>query len=129
MSTFKSKNSLEDRKKESNRVLTNYPNKIPIIFEKTKRSEKIPDIDKNKYLIPMNLTVGQFMFVIRKRMQLAPEMAIYIFIKGTTVPPTSALISSLYNNYKDEDGFLYLEYSGENTFGYLTSNLNPFWMK
>ena len=128
MSTFKSKNSLEDRKKESNRVLTNYPNKIPIICEKTKRSEKIPDIDKHKYLIPIDLTVGQFMFVIRKRMKLAPEMAIYIFIKGV-VPPTSALISSLYNEYKDEDGFLYLEYSGENTFGYLTSNLNPFWMK
>ena len=128
MSTFKSKNSLEDRKKESNRVLTNYPNKIPIICEKSKQSEKIPDIDKHKYLIPIDLTVGQFMFVIRKRMKLAPEMAIYIFIKGV-VPPTSALISSLYNEYKDEDGFLYLEYSGENTFGYLTSNLNPFWMK
>ena len=128
MSTFKSKNSLEDRKKESNRVLTNYPNKIPIICEKSKQSEKIPDIDKHKYLIPIDLTVGQFMFVIRKRMKLAPEMAIYIFIKGV-VPPTSALISSLYNEYKDEDGFLYLEYSGENTFGYLKSNLNPFWMK
>ena len=128
MSTFKCKYSLEDRKKESNRVLTNYPNKIPIICEKSKQSEKIPDIDKHKYLIPMELTVGQFMFVIRKRMKLAPEMAIYIFIKGA-VPPTSALISSLYNDYKDEDGFLYLEYSGENTFGYLTSNLHPFWMK
>jgi len=128
MSTFKSKNSLEDRKKESNRVLTNYPNKIPIICEKTKQSEKIPDIDKHKYLIPMDLTVGQFMCVIRKRMKLTPEMAIYIFIKGK-VPPTSSLISSLYNDYKDEDGFLYLEYSGENTFGYLTNNLNPFWMK
>ena len=128
MSTFKSKNSLEDRKKESNRVLTNYPDRIPIICEKTKRSEKMPDIDKHKYLIPMDLTVGQFMFVIRKRMKVAPEMAIYIFIKGT-IPPTSALISSLYNDYKDEDGFLYLEYSGENTFGYLTSNLHPFWRK
>jgi GABA(A) receptor-associated protein len=128
MSTFKSKNSLEDRKKESNRVLTNYPNKIPIICEKTKQSEKIPDIDKHKYLIPMDLTIGQFMFVIRKRMKLTPEMAIYIFIKGI-IPPTSALISSLYNDYKDEDGFLYLEYSGENTFGYLTSNLHSEWMK
>jgi GABA(A) receptor-associated protein len=128
MSTFKSKNSLEDRKKESNRVLTNYPNKIPIICEKTKQSEKIPDIDKHKYLIPMDLTIGQFMFVIRKRMKLTPEMAIYIFIKGI-IPPTSALISSLYNDYKDEDGFLYLEYSGENTFGYLTSNFHSEWMK
>ena len=117
MSTFKSKNSLEDRKKESNRVLTNYPDRIPIICEKTKRSEKMPDIDKHKYLIPMDLTVGQFMFVIRKRMKVAPEMAIYIFIKGT-IPPTSALISSLYNDYKDEDGFLYIEFCEESTFGF-----------
>ena len=29
----------------------------------------------------------------------------------------SMSMGELYNQYKDEDGFLYLTYSGENTFG------------
>lgn len=31
----------------------------------------------------------------------------------------AALMSDIYEDHKDEDGFLYITYSGENTFGYL----------
>lgn len=30
---------------------------------------------------------------------------------------SAALMSSIYDEHKDEDGFLYITYSGENTFG------------
>jgi len=30
---------------------------------------------------------------------------------------TAALMSAIYEEHKDEDGFLYMTYSGENTFG------------
>lgn len=33
------------------------------------------------------------------------------------VLPSAALMSSVYEDHKDEDGFLYITYSGENTFG------------
>lgn len=33
--------------------------------------------------------------------------------------PTGAIMSAIYEEKKDEDGFLYVTYSGENTFGYL----------
>jgi len=29
----------------------------------------------------------------------------------------AAMMSSIYEEHKDEDGFLYMTYSGENTFG------------
>ena len=29
----------------------------------------------------------------------------------------ASLLSAIYDEYKDEDGFLYMTYSGENTFG------------
>ena len=32
-------------------------------------------------------------------------------------PAAAALMSSIYEDHKDEDGFLYIQYSGENTFG------------
>jgi GABA(A) receptor-associated protein len=66
--------------------------------------------------VPADLTVGQFVYVIRKRIKLSPEKAIFIFVKNV-LPPTAALMSSVYEDHRDEDGFLYVTYSGENTFG------------
>jgi GABA(A) receptor-associated protein len=71
---------------------------------------------KNRYLVPADLTVGQFVYVIRKRIRLSPEKAIFVFVRNV-LPPTAALMSSVYEDHKDEDGFLYVTYSGENTFG------------
>ncbi|KAE9273187.1 hypothetical protein PR003_g29980, partial [Phytophthora rubi] len=86
-----------------------------VICEKADRSN-IPDIDKKKYLVPADLTVGQFVYVIRKRIKLSPEKAIFIFINNV-LPPTAALMSNIYKEQKDSDGFLYVTYSGENTVG------------
>lgn len=66
--------------------------------------------------MPADLTVGQFVYVIRKRIKLSPEKAIFIFVKNA-LPPTAQLMSAVYEEHKDEDGFLYINYSGENTFG------------
>uniref|UniRef100_A0A6N2MY47 Hexosyltransferase n=1 Tax=Salix viminalis TaxID=40686 RepID=A0A6N2MY47_SALVM len=68
------------------------------------------------YLVPADLTVGQFVYVVRKRIKLSPEKAIFIFVKNI-LPPTAAMMSAIYEENKDEDGFLYMTYSGENTFG------------
>lgn len=67
-------------------------------------------------MVPVDLTVGQFVYVIRKRIKLPSEKAIFIFVNDI-LPPTAALISTIYEEHKDEDGFLYVLYSGENTFG------------
>lgn len=48
----------------------------------------IPTIDKKKYLVPADLTVGQFVYVIRKRIKLSPEKAIFIFV-NEILPPTA----------------------------------------
>ncbi|CAI0648741.1 unnamed protein product [Colletotrichum noveboracense] len=88
---------------------------IQVICEKVEKSD-IATIDKKKYLVPADLTVGQFVYVIRKRIKLSPEKAIFIFV-DEVLPPTAALMSSIYEEHKDEDGFLYITYSGENTFG------------
>lgn len=107
--------------------------------------------------MPADLTVGQFVYVVRKRIKLSAEKAIFIFVKNTLPPTgveykpsnqlspwtnlclvcvlqhgpmflpkfpacplfTAALMSAIYEENKDEDGFLYMTYSGENTFGLL----------
>lgn len=64
-------------------------------------------------------------FVIRKRIKLPPESAMFLFIKDN-LPQKASLMSTVYEEEKDEDGFLYITYSGENTFGALFEALAPF---
>jgi GABA(A) receptor-associated protein len=116
MSIFKKNHSFEKRKEESRKISEKYTDRIPIICEKNPQSIDTPDIDKKKYLVPSDLTVGQFLFVVRKRMKLSPEKAIFLFINNI-IPNSTELISQMYKQYKDEDGFLYIVYSGESTFG------------
>jgi GABA(A) receptor-associated protein len=59
-----------------------------VICEKADKSD-ISDIDKKKYLVPSDLTVGQFVYVIRKRIKLSSEKAIFIFCNNS-MPPTGA---------------------------------------
>ncbi|VVT54957.1 uncharacterized protein SAPINGB_P004347 [Magnusiomyces paraingens] len=114
-SQFKEEHTFETRKAEAERIRHKYHDRIPVICEKVEKSD-IPPIDKRKYLVPSDLTVGQFVYVIRKRIRLAPEKAVFIFVNDV-LPPTAALMSSIYQEHKDPDGFLYITYSGENTFG------------
>lgn len=75
-----------------------YQDRIPVICEKVEKSD-IATIDKKKYLVPADLTVGQFVYVIRKRIKLSPEKAIFIFV-DEVLPPTAALMSSIYEEHK-----------------------------
>ena len=113
--TFKEKYSFDARRKESENILSKYPNRIPIICERF--GKNIPDIDRNKYLIPDDLTISQFLYVIRKRIKISSEKSIYLFINKKVMPLGTAQLSSYYEKHSDEDGFLYITYSGENTFG------------
>ena len=115
MISFKDDFSLQKRTDESDRIRKKYPDRIPVILEKSASSD-IAVIDKKKYLVPHDLTVGQFIYVIRKRISLQPEQAIFLFINNT-IPPISSLMSRLYKDHHDNDGFLYITYAGESTFG------------
>lgn len=115
MPPFKKQFSLKRRSEEANRIKEKYPDRIPVIVERAD-SSTIQDIDKKKYLVPNDLTLGQFIYVIRKRIKLNPEEALFVFVNNR-LPATSELMSQIYKNYKSDCGFLYLEYAGENTFG------------
>ncbi|CAB4025556.1 Gamma-aminobutyric acid receptor-associated -like 2 [Paramuricea clavata] len=113
--TFKDEHTNEVRRAESAKIRSKYPDRIPVVVEKAPKST-IPDIDKRKFLVPNDLTVAQFMYIIRKRIQLAPEKAMFLFV-NKVLPTTSSTMGAIYEEHKDEDGFLYIAYSGENTFG------------
>ena len=115
MFKFKKENSEEKRISESEKILKKYPNRIPVIVEKDPRS-KLNDIDKNKFLVPSDMNFAQFIYVIRKRIKLLPEEALFLFVNGIMATNGSSM-NSIYQTHKDKDGFIYITYTSENTFG------------
>lgn len=115
---FKKKHSKELRKQESARLQEKYPDRIRIICEKhvNTKNDNIPLIDKSRYLVPQELTMSQFTYVIRKRLKLPPEVSIFIMVNGKILP-SSDMMLTVFNKYGDEDGFLYMTYNSENVFG------------
>jgi GABA(A) receptor-associated protein len=116
-SIFKKQHSFKDRAAESLRILTKHPDRIPIICEKSKsNSYDLPNITKNKYLVPKDLTVCQFNQFIRTRLNLASDESLFLFINKKVISSTS-IFGEIYEFEKDKDGFMYIEYAKEQTFG------------
>ena len=62
---FKMLFPFDKRKAEAEKVLTKHPDKVPIILEKSDCSD-VDDVSKHKFLMPKDITVGQFLYIIRK---------------------------------------------------------------
>ena len=121
---FRETHSFETRATESSRIREKFPGRIPIIVERSPRADKtMPAIDKNKFLVPADLTLGQFVYVIRKRMNLPPDKALFVFV-GNSLPTTGSLMRELFHSHRNDDGFLYMEYCGESTFGSVVPSPN-----
>jgi GABA(A) receptor-associated protein len=114
---FQQKFNFEKRQLEASRIKEKYPNRIPIILEKNKDCKTIDDIDKKKFLVPDDLTMGQFQYVVRKRLKkLTQEQGLFFFVENT-MPTVTQSLKLIYDSHHHDDGFLYIVFSGENTFG------------
>jgi GABA(A) receptor-associated protein len=103
---------LEERIKISQKIISKYPQRVPIIVDC--KQEII--LDKNKYIVPNDLTVAQFMYILKKRINVNEQKSIFLLCNNQLVICTES-INSLFNRQKDYDGFLYIIISLENTFG------------
>jgi GABA(A) receptor-associated protein len=112
---YKITRTYEERKTESSKILNKYPDRIPVICQKTPHS-MLSSLYKCKYLVPKDFSSVQFLYIIRKRLQLTSEKALFIFIEGV-MPSANLTFEELYNLYKSNDGFLYVSYTEENVFG------------
>ena len=114
-SKFRNSFTYNQRINESNRIIQKYPDRIPIICEKGLGKDN-PDIDKNKYLVPLDFTIGNFLVVVRKKIKLQDYEALFLMINGS-IPSTTSTFRDIYHSYKDSDGYLYITYTKENVFG------------
>jgi len=105
-----------ERVKKSQFILEKYPDRVPLIITPSKTDRNLYPIDKSKYITPRELSLLQLQQIIRKRIQFPPEKALFMFINNKLFPITS-LVGQIYDDNKDSDGFLYITYCQENTFG------------
>ena len=96
----------DKRKQESRKIMDKYPNRIPVIVE-----SKDFTLDKHK-----NLTVGEFIQVIRKRVNIKPEEAIFLFINNK-IPIIGSTIQDNYEEERNDCGFLFITVAKESVFG------------
>jgi len=106
----------DQRQQESNKIRQKYPDRIPVIVQKVEGSQ-IEKIDKRKYLVsvanidlflcfeinkywlsniiqvPADITAAQFMWIIRKRINLPSERAIFLFV-DKMVPQSRSVYNS-----------------------------------
>jgi GABA(A) receptor-associated protein len=102
----------ELRLKEAVHMISKYPGRIPIIVN----TKGTLYLRKNKYMVPNTTTCGHFIYILRNYMDLKPEKSIFIFINNM-IPISSETIGNLYTKHKDDDLFLYIYVTEENTFG------------
>ena len=97
-------------------LLREYPNRVPIICEAAPRSV-LPPLKKTKYLVPYDMTINQFQFLIRRNINLTKDSALYLITNGITLTGDKTMME-VYNNHKDKsDNFLYVFCASEITMG------------
>jgi GABA(A) receptor-associated protein len=114
MSLFKDSKPFEERCIESENILKKFPDRVPVICEPL--NSLAPKIKKNKFLVPSDLKVAQFMYIIRQQILVKPEEALFLHVQDK-LPSAMTDFITLYRMHRDDDGFLYMKFSKENTFG------------
>ena len=113
--TFRERPTEEKRTKLS-KLLEKNPNKIPLIFEKHPLSKL--NVDKNmKFISTRNIKLAHFSKQIREMINLSADSSIFFSCKNLKVIKHDILVGDLYDQYKDEDGFLYVQFREVESFG------------
>jgi len=116
MGNYRKNVPFDERKLKSALILKQHSDRIPVVVECSEQLQSVHPLKKNKFIVPFDLTLSQFIFIIRKHMKLDPTYAIFVFINNKMYPITS-ILGNLYQDQKDEDGFMYLNIFQESTFG------------
>lgn len=114
---FKQRAPLEQRAKEASDTRKRYPSKVPLVVERYRREKYIGEIDKVKWLVPVEMTPLQLSLVLKQRLNLPPGREFFLLINGKHVPSLNVPMVSLHQKFSDEDGFLYFSYASQETFG------------
>ena len=99
-----------NEEKQKNKIL--FWNKIPLEISLTKNAKKaykIKKLDKTKYLLPLDFTMGQFSYFLKKKLNIDQnDNLFFLLVNGKVSCPYEMNLKDIYDKYKKEDNILYL---------------------
>lgn len=105
----------ESIKKEADIIKEKYPKYIPIIVRPKDNSIKML---RYKFLVSEEITIGQFLVIIRKKLQDVKSHEALFLLVNNILLPSSHLMSLVYNQQADKDtNMLFFTLCKETTFG------------
>ncbi len=86
--SYNQSQKIETRKTECAKILAKYPDRIPIVLERQDpadgRSQRLPELTDNKFLVRRNNALFQFQAIVRLKLKLVPSQVLYlVFPSGT----------------------------------------------
>ena len=103
------------KQEHANKIFAKYPTRYPILIWDLDNRIKIK---RRKFIAPSDVTLGQFIYILRKQMiDFNPGDGLFLFIHGTnTLLPAGEDIGKVWARH-NVNGFLKLTLARENTFG------------
>jgi len=77
----------------------------------------VPLLEHCKYLVPAHITFADIMQIIRRRLELHRDQAIYLLVNEKSMVSMSLTVGQVYEAEKEKDGFLYIVYASQQAFG------------
>ena len=118
--TMQRKESSRQKRSDSS-TPTEFPSSAKSQFQAScqtlTRISKLLTLISCRYLVPNDLTAYKFSYIIRKRIKMPEKDSLYFFVNGRYVLKGDTLMSEVYEQRKDVDGFLYITYTDETTLG------------
>ncbi|KAH0614255.1 uncharacterized protein H6S33_006141 [Morchella sextelata] len=111
---FKDDYNFTIRQEKYMAIMKKYPKCVPIVCESGSRG--LHHMCRREFSVERTQTLAGVMWRIRRDAKVSETEALFVMVDGV-VQPSSVEMGVLYDWAKDEDGWLYITYVKENTFG------------
>jgi len=107
----------DGKNREAVKLLAKYPDRVPVICVGGLEGCGLPKIERKKFLVPKAMSGDDLVSIVRKHVDatsntgISRHQRIQLHVGGTKLLSGSVLVSELYRQHADSDGFLYVAYA------------------